>query len=177
MAETSLEASLETASGDSPGASDSAGVTGGGDLELADAGGAEGAVGGVLGRLKSSEATTEGGTDFLSETLLVRQGVDNSQGANLFGLPDLLSFTLAAGLAEESDLTAFNCGDLELVRPDFLSGGDGEAEAEGDLIALFLEGPVISGVSGMLACWVNPDISTEVKVREEAVDWVVLGEG
>ena len=140
-----------------------------------------------MGRLKSSEASTEEGTDFpvdlsldfLSETLLVRPGLDDSSVSPFFGLLDLRSFTLAAGLAEESDLTAFNCGDLELVRPDFLSGGggDGEGEAEGDLSVLFSAGPVLSGVTGLLDCWENPDISTEVKVRGEAADWLLLGEG
>ena len=135
----------------------SAGVTDPADLELAIAGGEAGVV---LGRLKTSDEGTDFPVDlslvFLGDVLLVRLGLDSSTGSNFFDLLDLLSFRLAAGLTEESVLTAFNCGDLELVRPDFLTGGvgDGEGEGEGDLIALFLEAPAFSG---LLDCWVNPD--------------------
>ena len=101
----------------------------------------------------------------------------DSPGSTSFVLLDLLCFTLAAGLEEESG-PAFNRGDLVLLRPDFLVGGVGEGEGEGEgefegegvggLITLFLEVPAVSGVSGVLDCWVNPDISTEVKLIGEA---------
>ena len=97
----------------------------------------------------------------------------DSSSSIAFGRLDLLSFTLAAGLEEESG-PGFNCGDLVLLRPDFLIGGGGEGEGEfvgegvGEAIALFLEAPAVSGVSGVLDCWVNPDTSTEVKLIGEA---------
>ena len=80
-------------------------------------------------------------------------------------LVDLLSFRPTTGLPEESDPTAFSCGDLELVRPHFLVAG---GEGEGDRITLFLEVPAVSGESSLLDCWVKPDNSTEGKVRGEA---------
>ena len=151
LAESSLEASLETDCTDPAAASDSAGVAAGGDSELGSAGG-----GGVLGRLNLSEASTEEGKyfsqveislDFLWDNLVLSLGLGNSTDSTFFGLLDLLK-----GLTEDFD-AAFNCGDLEVLRPDFLTGAGGESEGEGDLGSFrFLEGPAVPACSSLLDC-------------------------